>query len=192
MCNAGTPRIPQEEINGFRKVCKNEGDDSRRCRRIIGQLLYDIGCLTVEKRELKEKYEQYTKGKATYYHDIWCNASRQKPVGEGGCSCTLGKKLKHFQAENEQLCNLIGEVLDEAAQVKQDYKTDADLKAKNARLTNMLEDVVNELDLSEIAIEKHGPLGTPPAELVKEVLAEKDRKIIILKQGFHEIALKGE
>ena len=67
MCNAGTPRIPQEEINGFRKVCKNEGDDSRRCRRIIGQLLYDIGCLTVEKRELKEKYEQYTKGKATYY-----------------------------------------------------------------------------------------------------------------------------
>ena len=35
--------------------------------------------------------------------------------------------------------------------------------------------MVNELDLSETAIEKHGPHGTPPCELVKLVLAEKDR-----------------
>ena len=52
------------------------------------------------------------------------------------------------------------------------------------QLENMLEDVVNELGLSESAIGKHGPLGTPPAELVKLVLAEKDRQIKMLKQGF--------
>ena len=42
-------------------------------------------------------------------------------------------------------------------------------------LENMLEDVVNELDLSEIMIEKHGPLGTAPAELVRLVLEQKDK-----------------
>lgn len=39
-----------------------------------------------------------------------------------------------------------------------------------------LEDVVNELDLSELAIKDHGQMGTPPAELVRLVLAEKTRK----------------
>lgn len=48
---------------------------------------------------------------------------------------------------------------------------------------NMLEDVVNELDLSELAIDKHGPLGTPPAELVRLVLEEKDKIIAVLKAG---------
>ena len=52
------------------------------------------------------------------------------------------------------------------------------------QLEQMLEDVVNELDLSDIAIEKHGPLGTKPAELVRLVLSQKDREIRILKQGF--------
>ncbi len=47
----------------------------------------------------------------------------------------------------------------------------------------MLEDVVNELDLSQAAIEKHGPLGTPPAELVRLVLEEKDKIISGLKNG---------
>lgn len=51
-------------------------------------------------------------------------------------------------------------------------------------LENMLEDVVNELDLSEGAIEKHGPLGTAPAELVRLVLKEKNREINALKAGF--------
>lgn len=50
-------------------------------------------------------------------------------------------------------------------------------------LENMLEDVVNELDLSEGAIEKHGSLGTPPAELVRLVLEEKDTQIRALKSG---------
>ena len=51
-------------------------------------------------------------------------------------------------------------------------------------LEQMLEDVINELDLSDSAIKKHGPLGTPPAELVGLVLAEKDKKIRMLEAGF--------
>lgn len=63
------------------------------------------------------------------------------------------------------------------------------LKAWNARIEsedinrmrNLLEDVVNALDLSEIAVETHGPLGTEPAELVKLVLQQKDREIALLR-----------
>ena len=54
-------------------------------------------------------------------------------------------------------------------------------------LRNMLEDVVNELDLSEAMTEKHGPLGTPPADLVREVLTQKDRQIDLLRRGFVEV-----
>jgi len=54
-------------------------------------------------------------------------------------------------------------------------------------LENMLEDVVNELDLSDGMIEEHGPLGTAPAELVRLVLERKDREITMLKQGFAPI-----
>ena len=46
----------------------------------------------------------------------------------------------------------------------------------------MLQDVINELDLSESAIEEHGPLETPPAKLVRMVLDQKDAQIRILKQ----------
>ena len=52
------------------------------------------------------------------------------------------------------------------------------------QLENMLEDVVNELDLSASAVEKHGPLGTAPAELVRLVLEQKGLEIAMLKQGF--------
>ena len=55
------------------------------------------------------------------------------------------------------------------------------------QLENMLEDVVNELDLSNDMIEKHGPLGTPPAELVRLVLGRKDLQIRMLQNGFKEI-----
>lgn len=51
-------------------------------------------------------------------------------------------------------------------------------------LENMLEDVVNELDLSGGMIETHGPLGTAPAELVRLVLERKDSEIAMLKRGF--------
>lgn len=51
-------------------------------------------------------------------------------------------------------------------------------------LESMLEDVVNELQLSDGMVEKHGPLGTAPAELVRLVLERKDKEIALLKQGF--------
>ena len=52
-----------------------------------------------------------------------------------------------------------------------------------ADLENMLEDVINELGLSDQAIMEHGQLGTEPAKLVRGVLAQKDREIMMLKQG---------
>ncbi len=55
------------------------------------------------------------------------------------------------------------------------------------QLEDMLEDVINELDLSDAMIEKHGPLGTPPAELVRMVLDQKDAQIRMLNQGFKMI-----
>jgi len=54
-------------------------------------------------------------------------------------------------------------------------------------LENMLEDVINELDLSESAIEKHGPLEPAPAELVRLVLDQKDMEIRALKSGMKVI-----
>jgi hypothetical protein len=57
-------------------------------------------------------------------------------------------------------------------------------------LENMLEDVVNELDLSSGAFELHGPHGSPPAELVKLVLAEKDKHIHMLNKGIINIRSK--
>jgi len=50
-------------------------------------------------------------------------------------------------------------------------------------LENMLEDVVNELNLSEAMVEKHGSAGAVPAELVRIVLELKDLQIKALKQG---------
>ena len=57
-------------------------------------------------------------------------------------------------------------------------------------LEQMLEDVVNELDLSDIAIAEHGPLGTPPAELVRLVLKEKNKRIYILEAGMVNVGYK--
>jgi len=51
------------------------------------------------------------------------------------------------------------------------------------KLENMLEDVVNELDLSEGMQEVHGQEGTAPAELVRLVIARKDKTIRMLKAG---------
>jgi hypothetical protein len=54
-------------------------------------------------------------------------------------------------------------------------------------LEQMLEDVVNELDLSDEAIAEHGPMSTPPAELVRLVLDQKDKTIQMLKAGMISI-----
>ena len=59
-------------------------------------------------------------------------------------------------------------------------------------LENMLEDVVNELDLSSEMIEKHGQEGTTPAKLVRLVIEEKDRQIFMLKRRFKQIELKSD
>ena len=58
-------------------------------------------------------------------------------------------------------------------------------------LENMLEDVINELDLSDAMIEKHGPLGTAPSELVRLVLEQKDKQITMLKLGMTQIPFDG-
>ena len=55
------------------------------------------------------------------------------------------------------------------------------------QLENMLEDVINELNLSEAMIEKHGQEGTTPAELVRLVLEQKDNQIRMLKLGMKQI-----
>ena len=60
---------------------------------------------------------------------------------------------------------------------------------KILQVENMLEDVVNELDLSDAMIEKHGQEGTAPAELVRLVLEQKDKKIRMLKAGMQEITI---
>ena len=60
-------------------------------------------------------------------------------------------------------------------------------KWNKEELENMLEDVVNELDLSDECIAHHGPIGTPPAELVGLVLAQKDLKIAALKAKMVEM-----
>lgn len=54
-------------------------------------------------------------------------------------------------------------------------------------LENMLEDVVNVLHLSDEMIEKHGPLATPPAELVAIILSRKEIEIQMLKRGFLDL-----
>jgi len=61
------------------------------------------------------------------------------------------------------------------------------MRYTNQELENMLEDVVNELDLSDSAIEEHGPHGTAPAELVRLVLEQKDLEITALKAGFYNL-----
>lgn len=58
---------------------------------------------------------------------------------------------------------------------------------KCEELRNMLEDVVNELDLSDGMIEQHGPMGTAPATLVRLVLERKDQEIAMLKAGMKRI-----
>lgn len=60
------------------------------------------------------------------------------------------------------------------------------------QLENMLFDVVDELNLSTEMYEKHGPLGTPPAILVREVLAQKDMQIESLRRGFKEIGANND
>lgn len=56
------------------------------------------------------------------------------------------------------------------------------------QLEQMLFDVVDELDLSDHVINTHGPMGTPPAKLVRLVLDQKDKEISMLKAGMVKVA----
>jgi len=61
------------------------------------------------------------------------------------------------------------------------------MKCKCEKYRNELFAVVDSLDLSDVAISKHGPLGTPPSELVKLVLEQKDFEIRSLRSGLQGI-----
>lgn len=82
---------------------------------------------------------------------------------ENWISIEMGRKIARLTAKNKEL------------------------EERDSEKRNMLEDVVNELDLSGKMIEKHGPLGTSPSELVRLVLEEKDLKIRMLESGFRNI-----
>jgi len=58
---------------------------------------------------------------------------------------------------------------------------------KKEQLENMLEDVINELHLSDSAIAEFGANGTPPAQIVRMVLQQKDDIIRNLRAGMISI-----
>lgn len=64
--------------------------------------------------------------------------------------------------------------------------------AEKARLRSLLYDVVSELDLSDGMAEKHGPLGTEPAKLAREVLDRKDMEIQALRNGFVDVERRAD
>lgn len=61
------------------------------------------------------------------------------------------------------------------------------MSCKCEEYRNMLEDVINELDLSEKMIEQHGHMGTEPSKLVRLVLDQKEIIIAALKSGMKQI-----
>ena len=56
-----------------------------------------------------------------------------------------------------------------------------------SEMRSMLEDVVTVLDLSDDMLEKHGPISTQPAELVRLVLEQKNREISMLQANIKKI-----
>jgi len=66
------------------------------------------------------------------------------------------------------------------------------MNCKCEKYRNELLSVVEALDLSGVAISKHGPLGTPPSELVRLVLEQKDLEIGALKHGLKKLTKDGD
>ena len=60
------------------------------------------------------------------------------------------------------------------------------------RMEDELEAVVDALELSAEQLAIHGPMGTAPAELVKLVLWEKDKRIAYLQAGFVDVVKSAE
>lgn len=98
-------------------------------------------------------------------------------------SQTANGKFYHYA----DVCTLLNRYVQ---QFRTAQPTEGDLKTRPytyEQLGNMLEDVVNVLDLSDSMIDKHGPLGTAPAELVRSVLEQKNLVIKLLKSGLKEV-----
>ena len=103
----------------------------------------------------------------------------------------LAKELREWsdRSWDKESCPFLYEFADKVEALERD--NGRSMRLENIRLINqlaakdaemdrrrsLLENVINELDLSEAAIEEHGPLGTEPAELVRLVLDEKDRRL---------------
>lgn len=45
-----------------------------------------------------------------YIHTVTCNAGRHQPVGNPGCSCGIGRRIKDTKWELEKLCHRLVEM----------------------------------------------------------------------------------
>ena len=109
-------------------------------------------------------------------------AEKVRSILEFGKSCKglLGEESVGVTISTRRIKEALAEIDDLEARCER-------LEKEVERRGNLLEDVVNELDLSNAAITEHGPLGTEPAELVRLVLAEKDKRIAMLANGMTDI-----
>lgn len=67
-------------------------------RLVLNKGEYRTSLMSREKEEL-----QILKGEGKYYHDVWCNADRCKPMGCDMCSCEIGRELKQLRNDNARL-----------------------------------------------------------------------------------------
>lgn len=118
---------------------------------------------------------QATVPASQHHEDEWIKLKQNERVAYQGTEIAkLKSDLRNCQDEaNEVLRNQRNEI--------------ARLKAEVERRGNLLEDVINELDLSDSVVEQHGPMGTDPSKLVRQVLDQKDRTITMLKQGIQDV-----
>lgn len=101
----------------------------------------------------------------------------------------LDKFIEELKTTEETISNLETVDILSREELEVEYKKGFKFGRKREdEFRNKLEDVVNELDLSECMIEEHGQHGTAPSELVRLVLEEKDRKIFMLSNGFKDIS----
>lgn len=53
--------------------------------------------------KLKKQVNSLLQGK--HYHDVWCNTSRDLPMGCEGCSCAMYKRVLKAEKEKVELVN---------------------------------------------------------------------------------------
>lgn len=130
------------------------------------------------------------KGQKEHYttHDNRMYYKCRHEYGFGECCASYGT-FKELCPLVKEGC-LVWNPIQESDDVKWLRERNEKLSKEVERMRNLLEDVVNELSLSDFAIEEHGPRGTPPAELVKLVLEQKDMQIALLQRGFRDVTLR--